>query len=74
MNKPELSTLTARFTQEGNTLGTTSEYENITIDAEFQLGENDGPFFVIKTDGWSIDSVNDIQQLIDRMLKCINFK
>lgn len=55
--------------QEGNSLGTTSDSEEMTVDVEFQLPDAydldskaedfdkyNGPFFVIKTEGWSINS------------------
>ena len=51
------------FTQEGNTLGTTDEVETLTICAEFQL-PGEGPFWVIKTEGWSFDDLSEIHNLV----------
>jgi len=69
MNKPYIGEASIKFIQDGNTLGTTEEYESITIEAEYQLPSNskdsEGPFFVLKTEGWSIDNVADIKELID---------
>jgi hypothetical protein len=65
MDEPTLDKAEFTFSQEGNTLGTTEEYEQIKINLEFQLPEDD-PFIVIRTDGWSIDSLDDIQKLVDR--------
>ena len=65
-NSLEISKLSISFMQDGNTLGTTNKCESITLDLEFQLGVEDGPFYVFKTDtGWSIDNVDDIQNLLD---------
>jgi len=66
-NAPEISGVSVKFMQDGNTLGTTGDYEDITINLEFQAGEEDGPFIVIKTDGWSIDNISDIEDLVDRV-------
>lgn len=55
------------FTQEGNTLGTTEEYEAITIEQETQIpGEE--PFFVIRTQGWSINDADELKRLLDKCL------
>lgn len=51
------------FSQDGNTLGTTSETEILTVRCEYQLpGEE--PFFVIDTEGFSFDSIEDLTQVI----------
>lgn len=40
--KPNMTKASVNFSQEGNTLGTTNDYETINISLEFQLGEEDG--------------------------------
>ena len=53
------------FTQEGNTNGTTGEYEKLKIVEETAvdcLTKGEG-FFVIKTKGWSIDEVDELTNL-----------
>lgn len=64
-----LDKISYHFSQEGNTLGTTSLDEEMIVDVETQLGsiEEEGGFLVIRTDGWSI---NDIEELKD-MLKLV---
>lgn len=64
MKKPEIDRVCMKFCQEGNTLGTTEEYESLELFLEFQL-PNEDPFFVIKTDGWSFDDVSELQELVD---------
>lgn len=70
VGKPKLDKCSFTFSQEGNGNGTTDEYEDLTIECDSSLGiDNDGGcFYVLKTTtGWSIDSVDDIQQLINRI-------
>lgn len=56
-----------RYSQEGNSLGTTDDFESIEINFETQLpGEE--PFVVLRTNGWSIDSVDELTELIDNGL------
>tara|TARA_R110000824_G_scaffold8450_4_gene38513 strand:+ start:10780 stop:11001 length:222 start_codon:yes stop_codon:yes gene_type:complete len=63
--KPDIMHANIRFSQEGNTLGTTDDYESIDLSLEWQLPEDD-PFFVIKTDGWSFNDISELQDLVDR--------
>jgi len=73
-NKPKLEKCSFTFGQEGNTNGSTDTYEELTIECESGLGiDNDeGCYYVLKTEsGWSIDNVNDLQELFDRISKCI---
>ena len=54
------------FTQDGNTLGSTEEVEALEIRAEYQIlepGKGGECFFVLKTEGWSIDDVEEIGKL-----------
>ena len=62
------------FSQEGNCRGTTDEYEELIIECESSLGiDNDeGCFYVLRTNtGWSIDSVDELQKLFNRIQKAI---
>ena len=73
MNKPELIKASFTFSQEGNTNGTTSEYEDLIIECESSLGidHDKGCFYVLKTEGWSIDNVDELQELLNRVTKAI---
>ena len=72
MSDPRIDKVKVSFSQEGNTLGTTSEYENLDVHLEFPLEEDDGPFYVIKTEtGWSFDDIEDLQVLIDRVKRIL---
>lgn len=65
--KPELNKASFHFTQEGNTEGTTSDIEEITID--YEVVADEGGFFVLRTEGWSIDNVEELSELLDRIKK-----
>ena len=65
--KPELTKASFVFTQEGNTEGTTSEFEEITID--YEVVGDEGGFFVLRTEGWSVDSVEELEELFNRIRK-----
>lgn len=67
MENPEITRIEVDFVQDGNTLGTTEECESLKLCFEFQLSEGDGQFYVIKTDGWSFDSVEELNKLINRV-------
>lgn len=70
--QPKLEKATFTFSQEGNCVD--GGCEDLTIRCESSLGiDNDGGcFYVLETDGWSIDSVKDLQKLFDRISKAIN--
>lgn len=53
------------FSQEGNTNGTTQEFEELEITNESVLDclTEDKGFYVIRTTGWSIDNEEEIIEL-----------
>lgn len=59
--------MTFEFAQEGNSINGVPEI--LTIDCESSLGiDNDGGcFYTLKTESWSIDSVQELQKLINRI-------
>ena len=67
--KPMLESATFRFSQEANCLSNEDEYEDLVIEVESSLGidRDEGCFFVLKTEKWSIDSGEDLTALIDRI-------
>lgn len=72
MEQPKLLAASFEFTQEGNCVD--GDVEILNIRCESSLGiDNDGDcFYVLKTEQWSIDSVDDLQKLFDRISKVIN--
>jgi hypothetical protein len=64
---PKLEKATFEFSQEGNCVD--GGMEELTIRCESSLGvDNDeGCFYVLETERWSIDSAKDLQKLFDRI-------
>ena len=73
MNKPLLEKCSFQFSQESNVNGSSGDMELLDIDCESSLGiDNDGDcFYILKTEGWSIDDLSDLQELLDRISKVI---
>lgn len=68
-----LEEATFRFSQDANCLSDQDEYEFLEIEAKSSLGidrDNDC-FFILKTDKWSIDNVEDLEKLFNRIKKVI---
>lgn len=60
------------MSQDGNTIGTTEEYEDLTIELETQL-PGDEPFFVIKTSsGWSFDAPKELEHIMAAVMGAWN--
>ena len=71
---PTITNLVVTYSQEGNTLGTTDTSEDLIVCLEFPCLDEEEPFVVIKTDGWSMDNASEITALIDRTLNFIKVK
>jgi hypothetical protein len=72
--KPKLFQCSFTFEQEGNGNGSTQDLECLTISCEsnFGIDEDKGCYFVLKTDtGWSVDSIDELKALFDRIEKSI---
>jgi len=67
--KPLLEKMSFEFSQEANCLSETNMAEFLQIQCLSDIGidRNEGCFYILKTDGWSINSVEDLQQLFDRI-------
>lgn len=72
-NYPILERATFEFSQEANGLSHPDDAEFLTIECESSLGiDNDnGCFYVLKTEQWSIDNEQDLKLLFDRIQKVI---
>jgi hypothetical protein len=71
--KPTLERATFEFSQGANCLSYPDEFEKLIIECEADLGIDrmNECFFVLKTEKWSIDSVEDLKLLFDRVEKVI---
>jgi len=68
-----LEEATFKFSQDANCLTNEDEYESLEIEAQSSLGiyrDNDC-FFVLKTEKWSVDGVEDLEKLFNRIKKVI---
>ena len=74
IEKPLLHKAIFMFSQDGNNNGTTSEVEELTIeiDSPATISGPDDCFIVIRTDtGWSMDSIDELAELIDKCKKSL---
>jgi hypothetical protein len=72
--RSELDTVTFTFTQATNCVdGPSNDIETLTIEAKSSLGiDNDGgAFYVLRTEQWSIDGTDEINEIIKRCEKAI---
>jgi hypothetical protein len=69
-----LEKTTFKFSQDANCLSDQDDFETLIIEAQSSLGidRDKGCFFVLKTKKWSVDSVEDLEKLFDRIRKVIN--
>ena len=69
--QPQLQRMTFEFAQEANCIS--NVIETLTIECESSLGidADSGCFYVLKTEAWSIESVDELQKLFDRIKKVI---
>lgn len=71
-DNPILEDAIFEFSQEPNCVDD-GDCESLEIRCVSSLGldRDNSCFFILKTDSWSIDSVDDLQRLIDRISKVI---
>lgn len=71
-DKPKLENASFTFTQETNCVDG-GDIEELVIRCESSLGidRDEGCFYVLKTKGWAIGSVEELQKLFDRINKVI---
>jgi hypothetical protein len=62
-----------RFSQDGNCISESDQYEFLEIEAHSSLGidRDQDCFFVLKTEKWSVDSVEDLEKLFNRIRKIV---
>ena len=62
-----LESASFKFSQDPNCVSPLDAYEFLTIEAESSLGidRDEECFFVLKTEGWSVDGVEDLEKLFN---------
>lgn len=68
-----LESATFRFSQDPNCLDGNNEYEFLEVEAHSSLGiDRDGDcFYTIRTKKWSVDSIEDLEKLFNRIRKVV---
>jgi hypothetical protein len=71
--KPILERAIFEFSQDTNCLSDQDDFETLIIEAQSSLGidRDEDCFFILKTKKWSIDSVEDLEKLFNRIRKVI---
>ena len=71
--KPILERATFEFSQEANGLSHPDDVEFLKIECESSLGidRDEGCFYVLKTEQWSINDEKDLKELFDRIQNAI---
>jgi|694.fasta_scaffold29594_4 hypothetical protein len=67
-NKPKLERMTFLFTQESNCVDG-GEWEMLQVECKSSLGMDydDGAFFVLTTEKWSVNDSEEIKELLQRV-------
>lgn len=69
---PLLESATFNFSQEGNCTDIADvEFLEVRCESSLGIDRDEGCFYVLKTDAWSINGVDDLQLLFDRINKVI---
>ena len=55
------------FTQEGNCVDGGLESLEIRMESSLGIDRDKGAFYILKTDQWAIEGVEDLQKLFDRI-------
>lgn len=71
MEEPKLEKVIFEFSQEGNCVDGGDEFLEIRCESSLGIDYDEGCFYVLKTEQWSIDSVDELQKLFDRINKSI---
>jgi hypothetical protein len=72
-NNLNLEEATFSFSQDGNCISDSdnAEFLEIRCVADIGIDRNENCFYILKTEGWSIDSLEELQALFDRIQKSL---
>lgn len=59
------------FSQEGNCVDGGIETLEIRLESSLGIDRDKGAFYILKTDQWAIEGVEDLQKLFDRINKVL---
>ena len=69
--QPLLEKVVFEFSQEGNCVDGDIETIEIRCDSSLGIDNDGGCFYVLKTEAWTIESVQELQNLLDRINKIV---
>lgn len=69
--KPVLTSASFTFYQEGNCIDGGDEELEIRCESSLGIDNDKDCFYVLKTEQWAFDSLDELKQLIDRVNKSI---
>lgn len=71
--KTILESVTFTFSQEANCVdGGDVEVLNIRCESSLGIDRDGGCFYVLKTEQWAFDSIDELKELVDRISKVIS--
>jgi hypothetical protein len=72
-NNLNLEEATFSFSQDGNCISDSDNAEFLEIKCISDMGidRSEGCFYILKTEGWSIDNLSELQALFDRIHKSL---
>ena len=72
-NNLNLEEATFSFSQDGNCISDNDNAEFLEIKCVSDMGidRSEGCFYILKTEGWSIDNLGELQALFDRIHKSL---
>lgn len=71
---PKLESALFTFYQDGNCVDGGIEQLEIRCESSLGIDNDEGCFFVLKTEQWAIESIDDLKKLFDRIEKVIKNK
>lgn len=69
---PTLESASFTFSQEGNCVDGDIEMLEIRCESSLGIDKDGGCFYILKTDKWAFDSVDDFAKIINRISKVVN--
>ena len=60
-----------KFSQDSNCLSDENEFLEIEANSSLGIDRDNDCFFVLKTEKWSVDSVEDLEKLFNRIRKIV---
>jgi hypothetical protein len=60
-----------KFSQEANCLSDEDEFLEIEAHSSLGIDRDNDCFFVLKTEKWSVDGIEDLEKLFDRIRKLL---